>query len=224
LIPFSFAGGEQLSILCVGAHADDIEIGAGGLILTLARSRPNLSVKWCVLSASGDRAAEATASAEDFLSGIARWDLTLGQFQDSYFPEQSRAIKRWLINLRASFNPDLVLAHTRRDAHQDHRETNRLIWNIFRDSLIIEYEIPKWDGDLGQPNFYAPLQAEVIDRKINLLIQHFSTQRSKDWFDEETFRGLARIRGMECRSETRFAEAFIVRKARLALAGVSPTD
>jgi LmbE family N-acetylglucosaminyl deacetylase len=207
--------GEQLSVLCLGAHSDDIEIGAGGTIISLIASGVRLNVHWCVLSAAGPRASEARASAEAFLQGAERYAIELGEFEDSYFPSQSRAIKDWLIDVRDRVSPDLVLTHTRNDAHQDHRELNHLTWNLFRDHLVLEYEIPKWDGDLGQPNVYVPLTAKAIDRKISLLHEHFGTQRSKDWFDRATFEGLARLRGVECRAPEFFAEAFFMRKARL---------
>lgn len=206
---------EHLSILCLGAHSDDIEIGAGGTILSLIAMGVRLDVHWCVLSAPGVRAREAHASATSFLQGATTSQVDLAEFDDSYFPEQSRQIKQWLIELRGRTAPDLVLTHARKDAHQDHREVNRLTWNVFRDHLILEYEIPKWDGDLGQPNAYVALSSEVMKRKNALLHEHFGTQRSKDWFDDMTFSGLARIRGMECRAPEHFAEAFFVRKMRL---------
>ncbi|ESY89763.1 PIG-L deacetylase family protein [Mesorhizobium sp. LNHC229A00] len=208
-------GGEELSILCLGAHSDDIEIGAGGTILGLIASGVKLDVHWCVLSAGGQRAVEARASAEAFLKGSKSSVIDIADFEDSYFPAHSRAIKQRLIDLRSRVHPDLVLTHARFDAHQDHREVNQLTWNVFRDHLVIEYEIPKWDGDLCQPNAYVPLSAAVLERKIELLQQHFGTQRSKDWFDRDTFAGLARLRGMECRAPEHFAEAFTLRKARL---------
>ena len=206
----------RLSLLCIGAHSDDIEIGAGGFILNLMRSDTEVDVHWCVLSGSEERAAEARASAAAFLEGAASQHVELGNFEDSCFPSQSRAIKSWLAERRDKFAADIVLVHGRDDAHQDHREVNKLVWNLFRDQLILEYEIPKWDGDLGRPNAYVALDAAVMDRKIRLLIDHFGTQGQKDWFDTETFRGLARIRGMECRAPERYAEAFFVRKMRIA--------
>jgi LmbE family N-acetylglucosaminyl deacetylase len=208
--------GETLSVLCLGAHSDDIEIGAGGTILAWIASGVRLKVDWCVLSAPGPRAVEAEASAKAFLAGAASSRVELAEFEDGFFPYQGQDIKAWLEGLRTRVDPDVVLTHRRSDAHQDHREVCQLTWNLFRDHLILEYEIPKWDGDLGQPNLYMPLTAAVLERKIELLLGHFSTQRSKGWFDAETFRGLARLRGMECRAPERFAEAFTSRKARLA--------
>jgi LmbE family N-acetylglucosaminyl deacetylase len=206
---------ETLSVLCLGAHSDDIEIGAGGTILSWIASGIRLQIHWCVLSAIGARAAEAEASAAAFLAGAASSKIELGQFNDSFFPYQGAEIKAWLKALKAEFEPDVVLTHARDDAHQDHREVCQLTWNLFRDHLILEYEIPKWDGDLNRPNVFVPLSAEILERKIELLLAHFGTQRSKDWFDAETFRGLARLRGMECRSHERYAEAFVLRKATL---------
>jgi LmbE family N-acetylglucosaminyl deacetylase len=200
-------------VLCLGAHSDDIEIGAGGLMLTLAESVPDLRVHWCVLSAAGRRAAEARASAQSFLNGVPQQTIEIGEFEDSYFPTQTREIKMWLAGVRSRFSPDVVLVHERTDAHQDHRELNALAWNLFRDHMILEYEIPKWDGDMSQPNLYVPLDEPVLERKTALLLRHFGTQRSKDWFDAETFRSLARLRGIECRAESRYAEAFTIRKA-----------
>jgi LmbE family N-acetylglucosaminyl deacetylase len=207
--------GERLSVLCLGAHADDIEIGAGGAILGWIAGGVRLHAHWCVLSAPGPRAAEARASATAFLAGAASATVDLAAFEDGLFPEQGREIKLWLETLRQRVQPDLILTHRRDDAHQDHRELRRLTWTTFRDHLILEYEIPKWDGDLGQPNVYLPLGAEIMDRKLALLEEHFATQRGKDWFDPETFRGLARLRGAECRATERYAEAFVASKLRL---------
>ncbi|CDX36055.1 LmbE-like protein [Mesorhizobium sp. ORS 3359] len=207
--------GEELSLLCLGAHSDDIEIGAGGTILSLIASGVKLHVHWCVLSGGGPRSAEAKASAEAFLEGSSSSKVEIADFEDSYFPIHSRSIKHWLIDVRSRINPDIVLTHAKLDAHQDHREVNQLTWNVFRDHLVLEYEIPKWDGDLGRPNAYVPLAADVLERKVQLLHKYFGTQRSKDWFDRDTFVGLARLRGMECRAPERFAEAFTVRKARI---------
>lgn len=207
--------GQRLSILCLGAHSDDIEIGAGGTILHMIAEGALLDVHWCVLSGSSDRAAEARASALDFLAGASSKQIEIANFEDSYFPSQSRELKIWLNALRERISPDLIFTHARSDAHQDHREVNKLTTNVFRDQLVLEYEIPKWDGDLMPRNVYVPFAATIMQRKTELLMKHFGSQRSKDWFDEETFRGLARLRGMECRSLSRFAEAFTIRKLAL---------
>ena len=206
---------QPLSVLCVGAHADDIEIGAGGTLLAWIAAGVRLEVHWCVLSAVGSRAAEAEASATAFLTDAAAAKIELGQFDDNRFPYQGHAIKTWLEGLRGQVAPDVIFTHRRNDAHQDHREICQLTWNLFRDHLILEYEIPKWDGDLDQANAYMALPAAVMERKTALLLEHFGSQRSKDWFDAETFRGLARLRGMECRAEEGYAEAFVLRKIRL---------
>ena len=207
---------QKLSVLCLGAHSDDIEIGAGGTILDWIASGLRLEVHWCVLSAIGPRAAEAEASAAAFLAGAESWKIELAEFEDGFFPYQGKEIKAWLDGLRREVSPDVILTHRRSDAHQDHREVCQLTWNLFRDHLILEYEIPKWDGDLDRPNLYVPLTAGVLERKLKLLFAHFGTQRAKDWFDAETFRGLARLRGVECRAPERYAEAFVMRKATLA--------
>jgi len=207
--------GDRLSVLCLGAHSDDIEIGAGGTILGWIAAGVRLDVHWCVLSASGRRAAEAEASAGAFLAGAERKTVELAEFKDGFFPYCGEELKSWMEGLKTRVQPDVVLTHRRNDAHQDHREICAFTWNTFRDHLILEYEIPKWDGDLGQPNFYMPLDSQLLERKIELLLAHFGTQRPKDWFDAETFRGLARLRGMECRAPGGYAEAFVLRKARL---------
>ncbi|MBK8544273.1 MAG: PIG-L family deacetylase [Caulobacteraceae bacterium] len=205
--------GKTLRVLALGAHSDDIEIGAGGAILSWIASGAEVSVDWCALSAPGERADEARASAMEFLAGAKQAEIHLGEFRDGYFPAERTAVKDWVEGLKRLEKPDVVLCHQRNDAHQDHRMVCELAWNTFRDHLILEYEIPKWDGDLGQPNIYVPLSEEVLARKIELLHKHFGTQRSKAWFDDETFRGLARLRGVECRE--RYAEAFFARKLLL---------
>lgn len=204
--------GDRLSLLCLGAHSDDIEIGAGGAMLELIARGVRLDVHWCVLSAEGARETEARNAAADFLAGAASVTIETQTFRDGFFPQQGEAIKSWFEALKSRVAPDLILTHRRDDAHQDHRELCRLTWNTFRDHLILEYEIPKWDGDLGQPNLYVALPEKILARKIELLERHFATQRSKQWFDAETFRGLARLRGMECRARERYAEGFFARK------------
>ncbi|MGH7041597.1 MAG: PIG-L deacetylase family protein [Acetobacteraceae bacterium] len=208
--------GESVSVLCLGAHSDDIEIGAGGTILRWIETGVRLHVRWCVLSASGARASEALHSANSFLAGAASSKIDLGTFQDGFFPYCGADIKTWMEDLRTEIRPDVIFTHRREDAHQDHREVSNLTWNTFRNHFILEYEIPKWDGDLGQPNIYSSLPNLVLERKLALLAAEFGTQRSKDWFDGEVFRGLARLRGMECRAPDRYAEGFFVRKAQLS--------
>ena len=215
--PFQIARrGEPLSVLCLGAHSDDIEIGAGGTILSWIDHGIRLDVHWCVLSGIDEREAEAEASANEFLAGAASRKIEIMNFRDGFLPEEGERIKVWFEELKTRVNPDVILAHRKDDAHQDHRQVNRLVWNTFRDHLVLEYEIPKWDGDLGRPNFYVPISSSVMQRKVDLLMAHFGSQRSKQWFDRETFLGLARLRGMECRADERFAEAFVARKLSLA--------
>jgi LmbE family N-acetylglucosaminyl deacetylase len=209
------APGDRLSVLCLGAHSDDIEIGAGGTLLSWLDQGIRLDVHWCVLSGIDERGREARASADDFLRTAANRTIEILDFRDGFFPEQAHQIKIWFEALKDRVNPDVILTHRRDDAHQDHRQVARLAWNTFRDHLIFEYEIPKWDGDISLPNLYVPVAARLMRRKVDLLVAHFGSQRSKHWFDAETFLGLARLRGMECRADERYAEAFIARKLTL---------
>jgi LmbE family N-acetylglucosaminyl deacetylase len=207
--------GDHLSLLCLGAHSDDIEIGAGATLLSMMERGIRLQVHWCVLSGAGDREDEARASAADFLAKATSTQVEVMPFRDGFFPEQGDAIKSWFEELKGRTNPDLILTHRRNDAHQDHQQVSRLTWNTFRNHCILEYEIPKWDGDIGQPNVYIPVSSGSLQRKIDLLISHFGSQGSKQWFDAETFLGLARLRGMECRASERYAEAFFAHKLTL---------
>ena len=206
--------GHSLSILCLGAHSDDIEIGVGGTILAWIAAGVRLNVRWCVLSADGSRGREAEDSAASFLRGAASTEIILSAFTDSFFPSQGSDIKKHMEALKLGHQADVIFTHRGDDAHQDHRELSRLTWNTFRDHLILEYEVPKWDGDMGQPNLYSTCAAPIMEQKIALLMEHFATQRSKDWFDAEVFRSIARLRGMECRAPDGYAEAFYLRKAR----------
>ena len=204
-----------MSVLCLGAHSDDIEIGAGGTLLSWMDRGVRLDVHWCVLSGIDERGREAKASATDFLAAAENRTIEIMNFRDGFFPEQGEQIKVWFEALKGRVNPDIILTHRQDDAHQDHRQVSRLVWNTFRDHLVLEYEIPKWDGDMARPNLYMPVPASVIQRKVELLMSHFGSQRSKQWFDPETFFGLARLRGMECRAPERYAEAFVARKMSL---------
>lgn len=208
--------GDRLSVLCLGAHSDDIEIGAGATLLSWLDQGIRLDVHWCVLSGAGDREHEAKASASNFLAEAASRQIEVMSFRDGFFPEQGEQIKIWFETLKQRVDPDVILTHRGDDAHQDHRQVSRLSWNTFRDHLILEYEVPKWDGDMGRPNLYMPVSAAAMRRKVELLMTHFGSQRSKQWFDAETFLGLARLRGMECRAPERYAEAFVARKLSMA--------
>jgi LmbE family N-acetylglucosaminyl deacetylase len=209
--------GKSLSVLCLGAHSDDIEIGAGATILGWIERGIRLEVYWAVLSAEGERLDEARASAWEFLADATRATLDLAAFKDGYFPYQGAEIKDWFeaLKLKIRTPPDIILSHSRDDAHQDHRVVSGLTWNTFRDHLILEYEIPKWDGDLGQPNVYIPASKKTMARKIGLLLERFGSQRPKDWFAAETFMALAHLRGNECRAPDGLAEAFHARKLTL---------
>jgi LmbE family N-acetylglucosaminyl deacetylase len=211
------SAGSPVSVLLLGAHSDDIEIGAGATVLSLIAGGAKLEITWCVLSGGGsERQTEARASAAEFLVGASRAEVEVQAFQDGFFPQQGEQIKKWFETLKSRCNPDVIFTHYRNDAHQDHREVCQMTWNTFRDNLILEYEIPKWDGDLGQPNLYVPVELNTMERKMNLLERHFNSQRSKHWFDVETFRGLARLRGNECRAPGRYAEAFYSRKLAIS--------
>jgi len=201
-----------LKILCVGAHSDDIEIGCGGTLSQLARRRPRPEFRWVVWSAAEPRGREASRGARRILGPASSDAVRLHEFRDGYFPTHFDAIKDSFERLAGEFSPDIVFTHARDDRHQDHRVVSDLTWNTFRRQLILEYEIPKWDGDLGRPNLYVPLSAAAARRKTKALLDVFGTQRGKDWFSEETFLGLMRLRGMECRAADGYAEAFHARK------------
>jgi len=213
LSPFG-DGAPLRRVLAIGCHSDDIEIGCGGTLLGLTRSRPDVEVTWVVLGAEGARAAEARTSAEDFLSGAASSEILVHGFKDAYMPYHGESVKGAFEDLK-QVQPDLVLTHTRDDLHQDHRLACELTWNTFRDHLILEYEVPKWDGDLGRPNLYVPLTEHVVAEKLELVLRHFPTQAGKHWYDDETFRGLMRLRGLECAAPSRYAEAFYAPKVML---------
>lgn len=203
---------QKLRILCLGAHSDDIEIGCGGTILKLLRDHPGSHVVWVVLSARGRRKQEATSSAKAFLGQAGSAKIETKSFKESFFPYHGEAIKEYFEELKSAVNPDLILTHYRHDLHQDHRIVSDLTWNTFRRQQILEYEIPKYDGDLGQPNLYVPLTDAVCKAKVKLLMDGFSTQRSRQWFTRDTFYALLRLRGIEANSIDRFAEAFYARK------------
>jgi LmbE family N-acetylglucosaminyl deacetylase len=203
-------------ILAIGCHADDLEIGCGGTLLTLVAANPELEVDWVVLAAPGERGVEARASAAAFLAGAAAARVEVHEYRDGFLPYVGGEVKDAFEDLKQRVDPQIVLTHAGYDFHQDHRLACELTWNTFRNHLILEYEIPKFDGDLGRPNVFVPLAREVVERKLALLEQHFATQAGKHWFDRETFLGLMRLRGMEAASQSRYAEAFTSRKAVLA--------
>ena len=203
---------ELRTILCIGAHADDIEIGCGGAILKLLAEHPTARVLWVVLSADDLRAAEARRSAEHFLAGAAESEVVIKRFRDAFFPYEGGAIKEYFCDLQRQVSPDLIFSHRREDMHQDHRLVAELTWNTFRNHLIMEYEIPKYEGDLGTPNVFLTLDKSVSARKVDTIYREFKSQQSRSWFTEETFWSLLRLRGIECASPTGYAEALYCRK------------
>jgi LmbE family N-acetylglucosaminyl deacetylase len=201
-----------LRVLAIGAHADDIEIGCGGTLLRLVGERRDLAVDWVVLSGDGDRSTEAADSATAFLDGALERRISVERFRDGFLPYDGAAVKERFERLKTEVTPDLVLTHHLEDRHQDHRLVAELTWNTFRDHLILEYEIPKYEGDLGHPNLFVPLATEVCERKVELLRKGFPSQAGRDWFTDDTFWAVLRLRGLESRSPTRYAEAFHARK------------
>ena len=199
-------------MLCLGAHCDDIEIGCGGTVLRLLGEHPGLEVHWVVLSSDAVRAAEARQSADLFLAHAGARTVTIHDFRNGFFPYVGASIKEYFERLKGEVAPDLILTHNRHDLHQDHRVVSELTWNTFRDHLILEYEIPKYDCDLGRPNLFVPLAEAVCRRKIDHLLLCFATQKNKHWFTRETFQALLRLRGVECNSPSGYAEAFYSHK------------
>ena len=204
-----------LQLLCLGAHSDDIEIGCGGTVMSLLEQLGKCAVRWVVFSGNEDRSREARQSAEAFLARAAHKEIVVKAFRDGFFPFHGVQIKEEFESLKQDFNPDLIFTHHLDDRHQDHRLISDLTWNTFRNHLILEYEIAKYDGDLGRPNFYVSLSESISQRKIEILTSCFQSQRPKQWFDEEVFRAVLRLRGMEANSPSRYAEAFHSRKAVL---------
>jgi LmbE family N-acetylglucosaminyl deacetylase len=201
-----------LKLLCLGAHADDIEIGCGGTLLRLLREHPGSSVHWVVFSANPLREAEARASAAAFLPSAGSSELVIHHFRESYFPSVASDIKDAFESIKRQLDPDLILCHRKQDAHQDHRVIADLAWNTYRDHAIWEYEIPKYDGDLGLPNVYVPLSRADADAKVELILRHFPSQATRAWFRSGTFQGLMSVRAIECNAAEGAAEAFYVRK------------
>lgn len=210
------AGGKTgLRILCLGAHSDDIEIGCGGTLLRLLAERRRLEFDWVVLSATPARAREARRSAGLFLEGASSRRVVVRSFRDGYFPAQFARLKEFFENLKRRPAPDLIFAPWRHDAHQDHRLVSDLVGNTFRNNLVLEYEIPKYDGDLGRPNLFVPVGKSVGRRKVELIRRAFPSQADRTWFAGETFWSILKLRGIESGSETGYAEAFFCRKAVL---------
>jgi len=202
----------SLNILCLGAHSDDIEIGCGGTILKLLKGNRNLVFHWAVFSANEKRKEEALASALALLKPAKKAEVIIHPFRDGYFPYAGAEIKDAFESLKKSFSPDLIFAPRRNDLHQDHRLVSELTWNTFRDHMILEYEIVKYDGDLASPNVFVHLEKGICREKARHIAGHFVSQSGNHWFDEETFLSLLRLRGVESNSPTGYAEAFHCRK------------
>ena len=206
---------EPLRILCLGAHSDDIEIGCGGTLLHLLEGRGSVEIDWAVFSGSPVRAREARQSARGLAKGARSLRIATKRFRDGFFPSQTARIKEEFERLKRRASPDIVFCPWRGDAHQDHRLLSELAGNTFRDHLILEYEIPKYDGDLGSPNLYVPLAEKTARRKVEHLMQAFPSQAGNQWFDREAFGAIMRLRGIESNAPSRFAEGFYCRKAAL---------
>jgi len=217
MLEFQLAHPENrpLRLLCVGAHCDDIEIGAGGTVRRLLRDHPGAEVRWVVFSGDDEREAEARAAAADFLADAGESQVDVLKYRESFFPDQWKAIKESYEAIRREFEPDCVLTHHQKDLHQDHRVLGELAWNTFRNHLILEYEIPKYDADLGQPNVFVSISRADAEHKVRAVREHFASQADRAWFDEETFWAVLRLRGLECNAPEKFAEAFHVRKLRI---------
>lgn len=213
MLPLRFKdNGRGLKLLCLGAHCDDIEIGCGGTILRLQEEYRIDRLQWVVFTSNELRRAEALHSAQQFVDGLGDAHIEILNYRDAFLSFSALEVKEYFESLKKVMDPDVVFTHYRDDRHQDHRLISDLTWNTFRNHLILEYEIPKYDGDLGQPNAFMPLSEAQAAKKVDILLDSFASQRSKHWFDRETFLSLMRIRGLECAHDQRYAEAFYVRK------------
>ena len=211
-LALSKPNGSPRRILCLGAHSDDIEIGCGGTIMRLLEETGNTAIHWVVFSSDKVRESETRQAARRFLRSARMKNIETNRFTDSFFPSQSREIKEHFNELRQRFSPDLVFTHYRNDFHQDHRVISELTWNTFRNHLILDYEIPKYDGDLGAPGVFVHLDRSICERKVKHIVSSFRSQRSKQWFSEDTFFAILRLRGIESNSPSKYAEAFYCRK------------
>jgi len=207
----------NLKILCIGAHCDDIEIGCGGTLLSILRENIHTEIHWVVCSSGRRREKEARSSAGLFLKQAEKKKIEIKNFRNGYFPYIGDKLKNYLENIKTKTFPDLIFTHYRNDLHQDHRIISELTWNTFRNHLILEYEIPKYDGDFGNPNCFVSISETIRNQKISNILGSFKTQSDKHWFKKELFLSIMRIRGMECCSETEYAEAFYCRKVLLGI-------
>lgn len=211
-LKLSLAKNEPLRILCLGAHSDDIEMGCGGTLLRLLDEYDTVSIYWVVFSASEQRRTEAEKSAELFLAKTMQKKIVVNDFRESFFPYRAEQIKEYFESLKHEFGPDIVFTHYRNDFHQDHRLLCELTWNTFRDHWILEYEVIKYDGDLGQPSFFVQLNEDVVKRKVEYIFRCFRSQEGKRWFSRDAFLSILTIRGVECNALDKYAEAFYCRK------------
>jgi LmbE family N-acetylglucosaminyl deacetylase len=212
MMGFKFDINQGIKILCLGSHCDDIEIGCGGTLLSILQKSKNAEVYWIVFSSDSRREKEARSSANKFLECSGSKTIKIEKFRDGFFPYIGLKIKDCFEGIKQEISPDVIFTHYRMDLHQDHRTISELTWNTFRNNLILEYEIPKYDGDFGTPNFFVPLEASICHRKVNNVLSCFKTQGEKSWFTEDLLYSILRIRGMECVSTTNYAEAFYCRK------------
>jgi LmbE family N-acetylglucosaminyl deacetylase len=199
-------------IMCLGAHSDDIEFGCGGTMLKLIREHPDIEIYWIVFSGPKQRRMEAERSAEMFLDNAVKKQVIVKEFRDGFFPYTGSEIKQYFEELKQTFDPDLIFTHYRHDLHQDHRLISELTWNTYRDHFILEYEIPKYDADLGHPNFFVCLGEITCRKKVEFLYRAFESQKDKSWFDENTFWAILKLRGIESNAPEKYAEAFHCRK------------
>jgi LmbE family N-acetylglucosaminyl deacetylase len=199
-------------ILCLGAHSDDLEIGCGGSILRILEENPSIEIHWIVFSSNQERENEARSSVSLFLANAGHKNIVIKDYRDAFFPYIGGEIKNYFEEIKQNIHPDLIFSHYRRDLHQDHRLISELTWNTFRNHLILEYEILKYDGDLGRPNFFIHLNDNICKRKLDILLKCFKTQGKRNWFTEDAFRSIMRIRGIESNAPDKYAEAFYCRK------------
>ncbi len=218
MLPLSIPGDERpLRFLFLGAHCDDIEIGCGGTLLSLAARYPQAEFHWVTFASDEVREPETRRCAERLLGKDVTRSCSVYTYRESHFPSQVPELKAEIESIKARVQPDVVFTHHREDRHQDHSTLSDLTWNSFRDHLVLEYEIPKFDGDLGQPNFFVPVTREHVELKIRILLEEFASQRDRYWFTDETFLSMLRIRGVEARSATGYAEGFYARKVQFGL-------
>lgn len=202
----------MLKILCLGAHSDDIEIGCGGTILRLLSEKNDVEIHWVVLGSNGQRDGEAIESANKFLANAKQKQIVVKNFKESFFPYTGEEIKAFFEQLKSQLSPDIIFSHYRQDLHQDHRLVSELTWNTYRDHLILEYEVLKYDGDLGVPNFFVHLDETICQKKIGVIMECFKSQRNRDWFAADAFLSILRIRGIESKAPEKYAEGFYCRK------------